>query len=79
MRLYWTTRSIPELADLTRREREGVGELHVLTVPEDSTDDAVEDVLADQATVERAARLGVDRAEVRADDGVVSVRYLPRD
>ncbi|EMA43129.1 DUF5812 family protein [Halococcus saccharolyticus] len=67
-----------EQGDLTRRERAGIGEIHVLTVPPDQTDDAVADVLGDEATLVRAADLGVERVEVRADDeGVVSVRYMP--
>lgn len=63
--------------DLTQRDRAGTGELHVLTVPEAETEAAVADVLEDEATLVRAARLGVERVEVRSDDGVVSVRYLP--
>jgi len=63
--------------EVTTRERAGTGEVHVLTVPAEDTDSAVGDVLDDIATVERAARLGVERVEVRADDGAVSVRYLP--
>ena len=63
--------------ELTQRERAGSGELHVLTVPEAETEAAVADVLEDEATLVRAARLGVERVEVRSDDGVVSVRYLP--
>lgn len=63
--------------EVTRRERAGTGELHVLTVPDDRTEGAVEDVLEDEATLERAARLGVERVEVRSETGVVSVRYLP--
>jgi hypothetical protein len=63
--------------ELTQRERAGEGELHVLTVPEAETEAAVEDVLDDEATLVRAARLGVERVEVRSEDGVVSVRYLP--
>lgn len=63
--------------EITRRERAGEGEIHVLTVPEDRTDRAAADVVDDEATLERAARLGVERVEVRDDDGVVSVRYLP--
>jgi hypothetical protein len=63
--------------DLTTRERAGTGELHVLTVPEDETEAAVADVLDDEATLVRAARLGVERVEIRSDPGVVSVRYLP--
>ncbi|MFB6151665.1 MAG: DUF5812 family protein [Haloarculaceae archaeon] len=65
------------VGELTRRERAGTGEVHVLTVPDGDTDDAVADVLGDEGTVERAARLGVERVEVRAEPGVVSVRYLP--
>jgi len=63
--------------EVTRRERAGEGELHVLTVPADRTDAAASDVIADEETRARAARLGVARVEVRAADGVVSVRYLP--
>jgi hypothetical protein len=65
------------VGELTRQERAGTGELHVLTVPEDRTEAAVADVLDDEATLVRAARLGVERVEVRSDPGVVSVRYLP--
>jgi len=66
-----------DVGEVTRRERAGTGELHVLTVPEDGTEAAVEDVLADEATLVRAARIGVDRVEVRSEPGVVSVRYMP--
>ena len=68
-----------ENGELTTRERAGVGELHVLSVPPKQVEDAVSDVLRDEATLVRAARLGVNRVEVRADadEGVVSVRYLP--
>lgn len=63
--------------EVTRRERAGEGELHVLSVPADGTERAVADVLDDEATPARAARLGVGRVEVRSEPGVVSVRYLP--
>ena len=63
--------------ELTTEERAGTGEIHVLTVPESRTEAAVEEVLEDEATLVRAARLGVDRVEVRSEAGVVSVRYLP--
>jgi hypothetical protein len=65
--------------ELTTRERAGVGEIHVLTVPEERVPGAVDDVLDDEATLMRAARLGVNRVEVRSDTeaGVVAVRYLP--
>lgn len=66
------------VGELTREERAGEGEIHVLTVPEGETDDAVADVLDDEATVSRAARMpAVNRVEVRSEPGVVSVRYLP--
>lgn len=63
--------------ELTREERAGIGEIHVLTVPSEETEQAVTDVLDDEETIARAARLGVNRVSVRAADGVVSVRYLP--
>ncbi|WP_255150888.1 DUF5812 family protein [Halorarius halobius] len=66
------------VGELTRKERAGMGELHVLTVPEDDTDEAVDDVLDDEGTLARAARMDdVNRVEVRSEPGVVSVRYLP--
>jgi hypothetical protein len=66
------------VGELTRRERAGTGEIHVLTVPEAETAAAVADVVDDEAAVRsRAARLGVARVVVRSDPGVVSVRYLP--
>lgn len=65
------------VGEITKRDRAGEGEVHVLTVPADQTADAAEEVVADEETRARAARLGVDRVEVRAEDGVVSVRYLP--
>jgi hypothetical protein len=66
------------VGELTKRERAGTGEIHVLTVAEGETDAAVADVLDDAAGLrERAARLGVERVVVRSAPGVVSVRYLP--
>lgn len=66
------------VGDLAREPRAGEGEVHVLTVPDDGTDDAVADVLDDDEQLRvRAARLGVNRVEIRAAPGVVSVRYLP--
>lgn len=66
-----------DTGDLATTERAGTGEIHVLSVPEADTEDAVADVLEDPATLERAARLGVNRVEIRAEAGVVAVRYLP--
>jgi len=65
------------VGEVATRERAGTGEVHVLTVPEENTEAAVTDVLDDDATVERAARIGVERVEIRSEPGVVSVRYLP--
>lgn len=66
------------VGDLTWKERAGTGELHVVSVPEDETDQAVEDILADrEGTLSRAARLGVARVEIRSEPGVVVVRYVP--
>jgi len=66
------------VGDLTREPRAGTGEVHVLTVPEDDTDEAVSDLLDDTEQLRaRAARLGVDRVEIRSEPGVVSVRYMP--
>ena len=65
------------VGEITRQERAGTGELHVITVPEETTEQAVEDVAEDPETLARAARMGVDRVEIRAEDGVLSVRYMP--
>ncbi|MFW5911370.1 MAG: DUF5812 family protein [Halolamina sp.] len=66
------------VGELTREERAGIGELHVISVPEGETEAAVADVLDDrETTLSRAARLGVNRVEIRSEPGVISVRYLP--
>ncbi|WP_266079856.1 DUF5812 family protein [Haladaptatus caseinilyticus] len=65
------------VGDLERTERAGIGEIHVLSVPPEETEDAVSDVLDDEGTLARAARLGVNRVEIRSEEGIVSVRYLP--
>lgn len=52
------------------------GELHALRVPPSRTEAAIEDVVADEATRRRAARIGARRVEVRGESGVVGVRYL---
>ncbi|RKD95746.1 DUF5812 family protein [Halopiger aswanensis] len=68
-----------EVGDLIQEERAGTGEIHVFRVPGEEAEDAAEDVLEDEETIARAARLEAVRVEVRrsADDGVLSVRYLP--
>lgn len=63
--------------DLERFERAGQGEVHVLAVPDGEEADAASDIVEDVATLERAARLGATRVEVRTAEGLVSVRYLP--
>lgn len=67
-----------EVGELSREPRAGVGEVHVLTPPEDGTEQAIADVIDDrEGTLSRAARLGVNRVEIRSEPGIVSVRYLP--
>lgn len=51
------------------------GETHVIAVPADRSDDAADEVAADEGTREQAAALGAERVSVRAGDGLVSVRY----
>ena len=67
------------VGEVARIEREGTGELHVLSVPPEDTEQAAQDVLADEETLARAGRVGAVRVEVRrdADAGVLNVRYLP--
>jgi len=66
------------VGELTREPRAGIGEIHVVTVPEDGTSQAVDDVATDrEGTLSRAARLGVNRVEIRSEPGVLSIRYLP--
>ncbi|WP_121742143.1 DUF5812 family protein [Natronorubrum halophilum] len=68
-----------EVGELVQEERAGTGEIHIFRVPEDEVEAAARDVLDDEETIARAARLEAVRVEVRrsADDGVLSVRYLP--
>ena len=62
---------------VVRTDRAGTGEIHVLAVPAGEEAATAADVLADEETIARAARLGAVRVEVRTGDGLVSVRYLP--
>ncbi|MFB6148794.1 MAG: DUF5812 family protein [Halobacteriales archaeon] len=57
-------------------EESAAGELHALAVAPDQTESAVADVVADDATRIRAARLEATRVEVRGANGVIGVRYL---
>jgi hypothetical protein len=66
-----------EVGEITRNERAGIGEIHVLTVPPERTDESVSEIKADEETLARAARYGVNRVEIRSEEGIVSVRYLP--
>ena len=54
---------------------DGGATVDVLAVTVGETDAAVEDVLTDDATLTRAARLGASRVTVRGADGVIAVRY----
>jgi len=77
------TRQAEELAagkppgEVIREEREGSGEIHVVTVPDGEAEQAARDVLEDEETIARAARLDAARVEVRTGEGFVNVRYLP--
>lgn len=68
-----------DIGDLIQEERAGTGEIHVFRVPTDEVEAAARDVLEDEETIARAARLEAVRVEVRRapDDEVLSVRYLP--
>ena len=66
------------LGEMTRKPRAGTGEIHIITVPDDNSTEAVADILDDKITLcERAARLGINRIEIRSATGVVAVRYMP--
>ncbi|MFB6146498.1 MAG: DUF5812 family protein [Halobacteriaceae archaeon] len=63
--------------DLTVLERPD-GQLHAIAVEGDA-DSAAGEVVADDATVSRAARLGAQTVEVTAASGVVAVYYRTGD
>jgi hypothetical protein len=67
------------VGEVERVGRAGTGEIHVLSVPSEQVGAAVDDVLEDEETVARAARVDAVRVEVRSDPdaGVLNVRYLP--
>jgi len=60
-------------------DREGEGEIHILRVAPERTEGTVDELTADEMPYKNAARYGVERVEIRADEdeGVVAVRYLP--
>lgn len=66
---------VPETTGKLTREPTEDGERHVIAVEPGTEDQAATEVVEDRATRERAARLGATRVEVRAGDGLVSVRY----
>ncbi|MFB6176759.1 MAG: DUF5812 family protein, partial [Halobaculum sp.] len=54
------------VGEITRKERAGTGEIHVISVPEEQTESAVDDVLADrERRLTQAARVGAAIVEVR--------------
>ena len=65
--------------DVERIERAGTGEIHAIALGPESVDAAAEDVLDDEETIARAARLDAVRVEIRRDPaaGLLSIRYLP--
>lgn len=69
-----------DVGDAIAFEREGKGEIHVLSVEPGTTAETVEELVDDEMTYKNAARYEhVDRVEIRRDDetGVVTIRYLP--
>ena len=60
-------------------EREGDGEIHILTVEPNQAGERAEEVSEDETTYKNAGRYEVDRVEIRTseDEGIVSIRYLP--
>jgi hypothetical protein len=60
-------------------EREGEGEIHILTVEPGQAGERAEEISDDETTYKNAGRYEVDRVEIRTDedDGIVSIRYLP--
>jgi hypothetical protein len=65
------------VGEVTRVERAGTGEVHVLSTPADEVEATASDVLSDEETLARAARLDATRVEVRTGPDFLSVRYLP--
>jgi uncharacterized protein (DUF1697 family) len=66
-----------ELGEVNRFERAGTGEIHVMRVPADTLEETVEDLQSDEEVIARAARLGVDRVEIRCESQLLAIRYLP--
>lgn len=60
-------------------DREGEGEIHILSVDPEHTEHTAEEVHDDEMTYKNAARYGIERVEIRTDEslGIVAIRYLP--
>lgn len=78
------TRQVQEVAaemdemEAVAIDREGEGEIHVLSVDPEDIEQTAEELHEDEMTYKNAARYGVNRVEIRTDEtGLVSVRYLP--
>lgn len=64
--------------EFAREGRAGIDEIHVLSVPDDMTEQAVDDTPDDrEGLLPRITRLDVNRVEIRLQSGVVTVRYIP--
>lgn len=66
--------------DAVAIEREGNGEIHILSVGPEQVADTAAELRDDEMTYKNAARYDdVSRVEIRTDedDGVVSIRYMP--
>jgi hypothetical protein len=60
-------------------EREGNGEIHILKIAPDDVERIAHSLDDDEKPYKNAVDVGVDRVEVRseAEEGIVSIRYLP--
>ncbi|MFB6094920.1 MAG: DUF5812 family protein [Halodesulfurarchaeum sp.] len=71
------TASTLSAGDVAVEQRAGDGAIHVISVPLETTGQAVEEIAADSETRFKAARLGARLVEIRSEPGLVTVRYLP--
>lgn len=70
----WRAAADCSIGEIARVDRPS-GALHVVVVPESETRAGVRDVITDEATRDRAIRLGVERVDVRSAPGLIAVRY----
>lgn len=68
-----------EVGEAVAIDREGDGEIHILSVHPGSTESTAEELHDDEMTYKNAARYEIGRVEIRTDEdvGTVSIRYLP--